>query len=164
MVRETYAPLFDEICTKVHNAKNKEAKMAVLRQYRSPGLESFLKSGLDPNVEWLLPEGDVPYVANEAPAGTEHTMLNNQMKSAYNFVALHRAHKNEPKLIGNSTLTQARREILFIQTLEGLHQNEAELLILAKDKKINKKYKGLTASMVCEAYGWNEYFEGEKKG
>jgi len=32
-------------------------------------------------------------------------------------------------------------------------------LIDAKNGEINKKYKGLNATTVCEAYGWNENFE-----
>ena len=26
-------------------------------------------------VEWMLPKGDVPFIPNEAPEGTEHTLL-----------------------------------------------------------------------------------------
>jgi len=159
MVVETYSPLFSEICAKVNNAKNKEAKMAVLRKYRTKNLEAFLKASLDPNIEWLLPEGDVPFIANEAPEGTEHTTLQNEIRSAYNFVALHRERLNMPTVIGNPNINAPKREMMFIQLLEGLHKNEAELLIVAKDKKLARKYKGLTAPMVCEAFGWNEFFE-----
>jgi len=40
-----------------------------------------------------------------------------------------------------------------------LHKSEAELVILAKDKKVSKEFKGLTANAVCEAYGWTDNFE-----
>jgi hypothetical protein len=43
--------------------------------------------------------------------------------------------------------------------LEGLHTDEAELVILAKNKDLSKSYKGLTANAVCEAFGWTENFE-----
>ena len=65
MPYETYTPLFHEICTKVNNAKDKPAKIKVLRQYRTAALEMFFKSALCPEVEWLLPEGDVPFIPNE---------------------------------------------------------------------------------------------------
>ena len=32
---------------------------------------------------------------------------------------------------------------MFIQLLEGLHKDDAKLLIAVKDKALNKKYKGL---------------------
>ena len=155
---ETYAPLFSEICTKVNNAKDKPKKIEVLRKYRSPQLEMFLKAALDPNVEWLLPEGDVPFIPNEAPDGTEHTRLTQQIGICHNFVKMNRDHLNMEPVYGNPAINTARREMMFIQMLEGLHQDEANLLVVAKDKNLSKKYKGLTASAVQEAFGWNEHF------
>ena len=157
-MEETYTPLYSEVCTKVNNAKDKPKKVEVLRKYRTPQFEMFLKAALDPNIEWMLPEGDVPFIPNEAPDGTEHTRLSNEMRAAHNYVKMHRDHLNMPAVIGNPGLNPARREMMFIQLLEGLHQDEANLLVVAKDKKLSKKYKGLTASAVQEAFGWNEHF------
>ena len=33
----------------------------------------FLKAAFDPNIEWVFPDGNVPYTPNDAPAGTDHT-------------------------------------------------------------------------------------------
>ena len=159
MPEDTYAPLFSEICTKVNNAKDKPKKIAVLRQYRSVPFEMFLKAALDPNIEWLLPVGDVPFMANDAPAGTEHSRLSNEIMKCHNYVKMNRNHVNMDPVIGNPNLNRAQREMMFIQMLEGLHKSEAELVILAKDKSVSKKYKGLTANAVCEAYGWTDTFE-----
>ena len=51
-----------------------------------------------------------------------------------------------------------KREQLFIQLLEGLPEQEAKLVIAAKDKKLSKIYKGLNANTVREAFGWDENF------
>tara|TARA_Y100000593_G_C4277340_1_gene320810 strand:- start:1375 stop:1527 length:153 start_codon:yes stop_codon:yes gene_type:complete len=48
---------------------------------------------------------------------------------------------------------------MFIQMLEGLHKDEAALVILAKDKNLHRKYKGLNAPTVTAAYGWSDTFE-----
>jgi len=40
---------------------------------------------------------------------------------------------------------------LFIQMLEGVHWTEAEVICLAKDKKLNTKYKSLKEDLVREA-------------
>ena len=159
MAYETYTPLFSEICLKVNNAKDKPAKIKVLQKYRTPAFEMFLKSALDPRIEWLLPEGDVPFIENDAPEGTEHTRLSQAMLKGHNFVKLNREHLKMPDVIGNASLNRSKREMMFIQVLEGLHKNEAWLLIYAKDKQINKKYKGLNAKTVQEAYGWGPHFE-----
>ena len=52
---------------------------------------------------------------------------------------------------GNDGLTKARREMIFINLLQGLHPKDAELLILVKDKKLSDKYK-ITHEVVAEAY------------
>ena len=73
-------PLFSEIATKVNNAKDKPRKLKVLREHDSVPLRQVLKGAFDPNIEWLLPSGDVPYTANDAPIGTEHTLLSQEAK------------------------------------------------------------------------------------
>lgn len=154
-MQETYRPLFHEIFTKVNNANVKEKKVAILKQYESEGLKKLLKAALDPNIKWLLPEGEVPYIANEAPEGTEHTRLETEAKKLNNFVALE---VDGNTYVGNPGINTARREMMFIQLLEGLCKAEAEVLIAAKDKVLYKQYKGLNANNVREAFGWGENF------
>ena len=129
------------------NAKDKPKKIDVLRKHNTPGMRMVLKGAFDPNIKWDLPPGIPPYIANEAPAGTEHTYLELEAKRLYNFVKG-----------GNNLLNKIRKETLFIQMLEGLHADEAKILIDMKNKTLNKTYKGLTSEMVKEAFGWNADF------
>ena len=156
MPEETFSPLFHEIFTKVHNAKDKPKKVAVLKQYRSQALENFLMAAFNPNITWLLPEGDVPYIPNEAPDGTERTRLSSEGNKLYHYVQ--REGTPDGPFVGNPSLNSAKREMMFIQLLEGLSQGEAQCLCLAKDQSLNKKYKGLNANVVREAFGWNDNF------
>tara|TARA_B110001454_G_scaffold43183_1_gene42265 strand:+ start:1972 stop:2454 length:483 start_codon:yes stop_codon:yes gene_type:complete len=158
-MEETYTPSFHEICSKVNNAKDKAKKIGVLRKYRTECLEMFLNSGLNPNIVWMLPHGDVPYKPNEAPEGTEHTILAQEARNLYNYVKMNRSRLNLSEVIGNEHINMAQREMMFIQMLEGLHTKEAQLVILAKDKLLSKNFKGLTATCVCEAFGWSDTFE-----
>ena len=59
---------------------------------------------------------------------------------------------------GDNKLPQFKRENLFIQMLEGLHADEADLLINAKDKKLHQIYKGLSDAVVKESFGWDENY------
>ena len=136
-----------EIFTKVNNAKDKPKKIAVLKQYDQPYLRQILKAAFDPKIEWDLQEGTPPFIANEAPVGTQHTLLRNETRRLYNFIKG-----------GNNTLSKTRKETLFIQMLEGLHTTEADLLINVKDKRLNQVYKGLTEAVVKEAFNWNDDF------
>ena len=142
-----YTPLMSEILDKVAKAKTKKEKVELLRQHNSNALRMVLKSSFDPRVEWDLPEGDVPFQANEAPEGTEHNMLVHEARTLYHFIKG-----------GNPGLSQNRRENMFIQMLEGLHHTEAEIVVSAKDKALHRKYKGLSSNVVREAFGWTEEY------
>jgi hypothetical protein len=45
-----------------------------------------------------------------------------------------------------------RKEQLFTQMLEGIHWSEAEAVCLAKDKKLQTKYKSLKEDLIREAF------------
>ena len=89
----------------------------------------------------------MPYKVNDAPMGTDHTILSQEAKRLYLFTKG-----------GDNTLTQNKREMLFIQMLEGLSAEEAEFLIAVVNKKVNNQYKGFTANLVKEAFNWNDSF------
>ena len=146
-MQETYYPLFSEILDRVHKAKTKDKKVEILQKYKTDALKMFLKAAFDPKIEWVFPKGDVPYTPNEAPAGTEHTLLLQESKKLWRFIK------------GADNVTkQPQKENMFFQMLEGLHESEAKLLVLAKDKKLHQHYKGLSANVVREAFGWDEDF------
>ena len=145
--------LFHEVLTKVNNAKDKPKKVAVLRQHDTPGLRRIIKGSFDPNITWDLPEGSPPFIANEAPEGTEHSLLENESKKFWHFVT------------GADTSTsKTRKETLFVQILEALHKGEAEVAIRMKDKELHKHYKGLSAAVVKEAFSWNDEYKTIPRG
>ena len=147
MAIDTYTPLFSEILGKVSKLKTKKEKVTHLRQYNTDALRMVIKSSFDPKVKWALPFGEVPYRANEAPEGTEHNMLSYEARKLYHFIEG-----------GNNLITQNKRESMFVQMLEGLHPDEADVLVAAKDKILHQKYKGLSSNVVREAFGWTEEF------
>ena len=139
--------LMDEIATKINNAKDKTRKLKVLKENDSVPLRQVLKGAFDPNIEWLIPDGDVPYTPNDAPLGTEHNILSQEAKRLYLFTKG-----------GDASLSNNKRETLFVQMLEGLSAEEAEFLVTVVNKKVNNKYKGFTGNLVKEAFGWDENF------
>ena len=140
-------PLMSEIATKVNNAKDKPRKLKVLKDHDSVPLRQVLKGAFHPDIKWLLPKGDVPYTPNDAPLGTDHTILSQEAKRLYLFIEG-----------GDNAISQNKRETTFVQMLEGLSAEEAEFLIAVVNKKVNNKYKGFTANLVKEAFDWNDNF------
>ena len=140
-------PMMHEIATKVNNAKDKPRKLKVLQEHDSVALRQVLKGAFDPKIEWLLPPGDVPYTANDAPVGTDHTLLSQEAKRLYLFTKG-----------GDGTLKQNKREILFVQMLEGLCAEEAQFLVAVVNQRVNNEYKGFTANLVKDAFNWDDDF------
>ena len=148
MAFDTYTPLFSETLEKVGKLKTKKEKVEHLQKYNTEALRMVIKSSFDPKMEWLLPEGEVPFRVNDVPAGTEHTVLAMESKKLWHFIKG-----------ADRTTPQHKKETMFIQMLEGLHESEAKLLIAAKDKRLHQVYKGLSANVVKEAFDWTDDYK-----
>ena len=133
-------PFIHEILELASKQRSKAKKVEILQEYETDALKTIFIWNFDETVISVLPVGDVPYNKNEVPVGTDHTSLRREYKHLYNFVKG-----------GNDGLSGLRRETMFIQMLEGLHPEEAELICLCKDKRLAEKYK-ITYDIVKQAY------------
>lgn len=132
--------MISEILQKAHNAKTKAEKVKILQENNSQSLRSLFIWNFDETVESIVPEGEVPYRPNDAPQGTEHTLLEKEGRKFYYFIKG-----------GAEQINKMTRENMFIQMCEGLHKDEAEVLCLVKDKKLHKKFR-ITKNVVSEAF------------
>ena len=132
--------MISEILQKAHNAKTKAEKVKILQENNSQSLRSLFIWNFDETVESIVPEGEVPYRENDAPQGTEHTLLEKEGRKCYYFIKG-----------GAENINKMTRENMFIQMCEGLHKDEAEVLCLVKDKKLHKKFR-ITKNVVSEAF------------
>ena len=133
-------PFMFEILELVSSQRTTQKKIDVLKEHENDALKALLIWNFDDTAISMLPEGQVPFKPNEVPVGTDHTSLRREWRNLYHFIKG-----------GNDTLSQTRRETMFIQLLEGLHPNEADILCLVKDKALQSKYK-LTQPIVEQAY------------
>ena len=129
-----------EILQKAHNAKTKSEKVKVLQENNSQALRSLFIWNYDDSVVSAIPDGEVPYRPNPAPMGTEHTLLEKEARKFYYFVKG-----------GADNLPSMKKENMFIQMLEGLHEDEAKVLCLVKDKQLGKRYR-ITKAVVETAF------------
>ena len=89
-----------------------------------------------PDVKWALPEGVPPYRKSEVDVPA---MLHQEARRLYLFWEG-----------GNPNLKPARREQLFINLLESLNQDDAELILAAKDKR--NVFTNITGWHVAQAW------------
>ena len=78
--------LMHEVLQKVSNAKTKAEKIKLLREYNTQALRSLLIINFDTSVISMLPDGDVPFKANDAPEGTQHTKLEKEARLLLHFL------------------------------------------------------------------------------
>jgi len=134
-------PLVSELFKAVHGKKDKGGKRELLSQYKRDDVKALLIWNFDKQIKSAIPEGEVPYKKNEAPINSGgHTRLVHEWRTLYNYIRG-----------GNDALSQMKRETMFIQLLESLHESEAELLMLVKDKKLQTKYR-ITRALVEEVF------------
>jgi hypothetical protein len=144
--------MISEILQKAGSLKTKKEKIEYLRSQNSKTLRTILKGAFDPSVTFLLPEGEPPYRKDDAPKGFEPSNLHKMTRRFKYF---------DVGGIGER-LDAAKREKIFINVLESLHPDEAELVILMKDKKLQGKYKGITKKLVSDV--WPTLIAGSREG
>ncbi len=133
--------MISEVLQKAHNAKTKAQKIQILQDNNTPALRSIFIMNFDETLTPRVPLGeDVPYRKNEAPKGTEHTLLERESKKLYRFFKG-----------GDDSLQNMKVESMFIQLLEGLHESEAEVVVKAINKTLHKRYR-ITKATVQEAF------------
>ena len=133
-------PFMSEILELASKQRSVAKNVEVLQEYSTDALKAILIWNFDETAVSMVPEGEVPYEKNDVPIGTDHTSLRKEWKNLYHFVQG-----------GNNTLSPIRRETMFIQMLEGLHPDEADILCLVKDGRLSEKYK-ITKEVVGKAY------------
>jgi hypothetical protein len=145
--------LINEVMQRVSNAKTKEEKVAILKEYSSPALTKILLINFSKNIHFVFPDGETPYTPLDRPIGIEHQVLFSEHRLLDNFVS-----KNINGVVyygcsgtDKPRIQQLKKEQMWIQLLEALHRDEAELMDLVKDKKLTSRYK-ITKQNVIDAF------------
>ena len=134
-------PTIPEIFEKASSLTARKDKIAYIQEAAAkyPAFRDILRINFDKDVVCLLPEGEPPYTKDDAPHGHEYQILHKGYRMFQYFF----------KGGKGSMLQPMKRETMFVNLLETLHAEEAELLVLAKDRKL--KYKGITKKLIQDA-------------
>lgn len=131
-------PPISKILKDAEAIPERKKRIAFLKTHNPNGvLKQILKNIYDPSIKFDLPEGAPPYKVNED--WDNATLMYQESRRFYLF-----------REGGNPNLHPLKREMIFIEILEALPPEEAELLIAMKDKKM--PYKGITKAIVKEAF------------
>ena len=129
-----------EILQQCNDAPSKAERVRVLQANNVRPLRNVLALAFDKNIVLDLPEGAPPFKRDERePVG---------MSSA----SLYSASRRLARCAVQDPLPKSRKEMVFVQILEGIHWQEADLVVAAKDKDINKLYPNVTREIVRKAF------------
>ncbi len=142
MNANVYRMTIHEILQKASDAKTTAERIKILQDHNCLALRDILKGAIDENVVWVLPPGAPKYDSGESNEGFDPSSLHQKTRNLAYFV------KGGP----NKGIKQVRLEKMFLEILESIPKVDAEVLIAAKDKKLHKKFKGMTRATVEAAF------------
>lgn len=126
-----------EVLEEVAKKKSKKDKITVLKDNESWALKDIIRGSMDSSIQWNLPGGDPPYAPSD-----EHNHPSNLLKENEQF-------KYFVKGGPGDKMPDLKRENIFIGLIEGVHPQDAKLVIAMINKE---KPKGLSKQVVQEAF------------
>mgnify|MGYP001238315276 CR=1 FL=1 len=135
-----------ELLQEAAKKRAKKDKIALLHEgVKTPHFFSMLKYVFKDSILWDLPEGAPPFKKQPKESDLQNVLFSE-------FRRLKIFMKGE-----YPDMRAIKRETLFIEFLESLDPDDADLIVAMKDKKL--PFKGLTKKTVCEAFpkdtvGW----------
>lgn len=130
----------DELFKAVRKKSRRQDRAELLQQNNSIGLRDVLKLNYDKTIDLGLPEGPPPYTPVDIDEGQKPTA-----KLFYETPKLR-------DLLPGAKKIRGQAEMSFIKILQSIHPNDANILILAKDKQLQSQYNGLSEKLVNEAF------------
>ncbi len=100
-------------------------------------LRIILTHAFVPEKKFILPEGEPPFKPSPEPMGMTPTNLFSELRRMYVFL--------------REDLKPIKRESLFISLLEGVHPEEAKMLIAVKDQTLHKLYPKINRKLLEKA-------------
>ena len=124
-----------EIFTEIQEAPTRAERQEILKENDSFSLRTILHLNFHSDIELQLPSGKPPFTCDEKPYG----------KPEVKIKMLGRCVK------GNGT-NAIKKEKLFIEILESLVEEDANIVCLAKDSKVMKEYSRVSESLIKSVF------------
>lgn len=102
---------------------------------------TVLGYAMNPQFKMGMPDGNPPYIPADVPLGLAEVELLHMAQSMHTLYA--------------TNVPRAKREIMLIQTLEKMAPQEAEMLVLIKDKALHTMLPNVTEAVLIASLGWS---------
>lgn len=124
-------------------ANESETPVQVLQEYlkKDSRFTTVLGYALNPNFKMPLPDGIPPYIPSQHPLGIAPVEILNTHNKMY--------------IMYNKDTRQYKKEEIFVQWLEEMAPEEAELMIHIKDQTLPEAFSKLYLDVYLAALGWS---------
>ena len=125
-------------------ANESQTPSQVLKEYlqKDSRFSTVLGYALNPSFKMPLPEGIPPYIPSQHVIGVAPVEILNTHNKLY--------------IMYNKDTKQYRKEEIFVQWLEDMASEEAELMIKIKDQTLPEAFANLTLDVYLSALGWSK--------
>lgn len=132
---------FYEILKQANDAEN---PAEILQHYmkKDSRLTPILGYAFNPKFRMPLPAGIPPYIPSQHPLGIAPVEILNTHNKLY--------------IMYNKETRQFKKEEIFVQWLEDMAPEEAELMIRIKDQTLEEAFPKLSIQVFLAALGWSE--------
>jgi hypothetical protein len=131
-----------DVFEQVKKKRKRDERIAVLQSHDSPSLRQILYVAFHPDVVVALPNSRPDFEKSIVPTGYDYSHLHQVARKLKVLI------KDYP---GYENLRQSKRENLFIQMLESISPDEAELLLqICIDRKV--KQRSINVKLVSDAF------------
>ena len=130
-----------EILKAASEQTDKAARIKYLQDNQSPALKKILGFCYDPVIEWLLPDSSPPYTPQPKEADLQNVLYAEIRK--LNIFVNHNDYLN---------LKTLARETQYINLLESIDPDDAQLLIAIKNRVMPGFAANITKDLVAEAF------------
>ena len=120
-----------EVFTEIQDAPTRKERQEILQANNTFLLRTVLQLNFSSNIELDVPSGNPPLDCVEEYPTKPDVLI-----------------KKLGKCIKGSNISGLKKERLFLDVVEGFTEDDANIICLAKDGKITKKYSRVSESLV----------------
>lgn len=134
-----------EVFSEVDKLESFHDRVAYLRENASFAVKTILQCNFAPTIGLDLPEGSPPYRKDVMPADLTPARIDKAIKVLGKIAIF-------PGQAPAKGLEGMKKQTLFINLLESINEDDAEAILLMKEKQLTTKYPTIDETLVKTAF------------
>lgn len=134
-----------EVFAELEAIKSFHERVKHLQQNASFAIKTILQCNFSPHIKLDLPEGSPPYRKDVMPPDQTPARIDKAIKVLGKLAC----YPGQPAASG---LAKIKMETLFVNLLETINENDAEIILAMKEKELEKSYPSIDLTLVKTAF------------